>query len=314
MEAGELEGEVARVAEEPIEGAALPGDLLVQRHHIHVQRGAEAQLPERRRLRCHPRAATPTLRFVWSVGGRFFFPSPRDFVVRAFLVPPMAEAELLALKKALDGSDAPADALSGALAKLEAMPMTVALIEATQIGVSVGKLRRHADAGIAETSKRIVNSWRGLLKPAAAAPAASPSPASSQSPAPVRESSGALKRSASEANEEGKGKAEPKAEAPKKSKSSSEVKEEGGDGKRAKGDEGGGGELKKSKSDNEAAKKAKPSPAPARTSPSCRRAQAHAECRSQRVSQTQTHAFTHAHKRRPYCASLDGISRSGEGD
>lgn len=217
----------------------------------------------------------------------------------------MAEAELLALKKALDGADAPADALSGALAKLEAMPMTVALIESTQIGVSVGKLRRHADAAIAETSKRIVSSWRGLLKPAAA-PAASP--ASSQSPAPVRESSGALKRSSSEANEEGKGKVEAKAEAPKKSKSSSEVKEEGGDGKRAKGDEGGG-ELKKSKSDNEAAKKAKPSPAPARASPRCHRA-LFLLALDVGVSLSVCRLVTHA----VGTVRTDGVAGSGEGD
>lgn len=138
------------------------------------------------------------------------------------------EEELQALKKVLEGPDAP-DAIITALTRLEAMAMTVALIEASQIGQSVGKLRRHSNAQIADTSKRIVNSWRALLKPAAAA-AATSSPASSQGSqaAAAAASPAPLKRSSSEVNSESdtkKAKGEAKSEEGEKKKEKPAPKE-----------------------------------------------------------------------------------------
>lgn len=159
------------------------------------------------------------------------------------------EEELQSLKKVLEGPDAP-EAMSEALKRIEAIPMTVSLIESTQIGQTVGKLRRHSNTQVSEASKRIINSWRNLLKPAAS-PASSqglqPSSSSVPSPTPAA----ALKRSSSEVNEDvdvKKSKTEVKEENLKKSKS---------DLKASTGDAENGGSSKKGKSEESEKKLAK---------------------------------------------------------
>ena len=77
----------------------------------------------------------------------------------------LGEDEVNRLKERLEDAttrECPSDHLV-LLRRLSGMPCTRPLLEATQIGVTVGKLRKSADQQVAELAGRIVRVWKGQL-------------------------------------------------------------------------------------------------------------------------------------------------------
>mmetsp|Transcript_34063 Transcript_34063/g.107285 ORF Transcript_34063/g.107285 Transcript_34063/m.107285 type:complete len:177 (-) Transcript_34063:506-1036(-) len=78
----------------------------------------------------------------------------------------LGEADVLRIKERLSAATEGGDegAILALLQRLAAMPCTRPLLEKTDIGVVVGKLRRHASAPVAQLAERLVKVWKGQLK------------------------------------------------------------------------------------------------------------------------------------------------------
>ena len=74
----------------------------------------------------------------------------------------LGEADVLRLRDFLDRAEDTAQLMS-TLRRLSAMPITRALLISTKIGVTVGRLRRHADAEVSDLATRLVRVWKGQL-------------------------------------------------------------------------------------------------------------------------------------------------------
>ena len=75
----------------------------------------------------------------------------------------LGEADILHLKATLDAASEDREGLLRVLRRLSAVPCTRQVLEATKIGVSVGHLRRHADAEVSELAAKIVAVWKKQL-------------------------------------------------------------------------------------------------------------------------------------------------------
>ena len=77
----------------------------------------------------------------------------------------LSEGQILALKVTLEDAQATQQRLLDALTQLSATPCPREMLESTKIGVAVGKLRKHADAEVAELAASVVASWKAGLSP-----------------------------------------------------------------------------------------------------------------------------------------------------
>ena len=75
----------------------------------------------------------------------------------------LGESDLILLKEKLHAHNDDPPLLLRLLKRLSAVPCTRAVLEATKIGVTVGKMRQHADEEVSELAERIVTVWKRQL-------------------------------------------------------------------------------------------------------------------------------------------------------
>jgi cryptochrome len=76
-----------------------------------------------------------------------------------------SEASVLEHKETLESATASSQALRDALTQLSTMHCPREMLESTKIGVAVGKLRKHADAEVADLAASVVLAWKAGLSP-----------------------------------------------------------------------------------------------------------------------------------------------------
>ena len=72
---------------------------------------------------------------------------------------------MLEHKETLESATASSQALRDALTQLSTMHCPREMLESTKIGVAVGKLRKHADAEVADLAASVVLAWKAGLSP-----------------------------------------------------------------------------------------------------------------------------------------------------